>query len=176
MTQKACDLDTAIEAVAKQLTQVEHDPHLSARIAASLPERSSWSLGWWAPRLAMIALVVAAGLVWANRGLEVPPPPVVLTGGPAFVPTKFPTEVLPDVPVTVASSNPRQNDRRNDPWNDRRNDRRNDFEHSLPSIPDVAPLELDAIVPASLPQDGLLTVEPLSIEDLPLTAEPDFPR
>jgi len=51
-----------------------------------------------------------------------------------------------------------------------------DFEHSLPSIAAVAALQLEVIAPATLPEDATLTLEPLALADLPLTADPISPR
>jgi hypothetical protein len=165
-------LDAAIDAVAKQLTRVEDDPHLASRIVASLPDRSRSLFGWWAPRLAMVAVVMAAALVWATRGSNENVPTRVLASVPIEVPPNVPIEVVPEVP-----QNGRANDRpdppQNDRWNDRWNDR--DFDHSLPSIADVASLELDAIAPSSLPEDAPLTLVPLAIPDLP-AADPISPQ
>ena len=76
-------LDEAIDHVAARLTHIEDNPALTSRIVSSLPERAGW-FGWlfhsWAPRLAMIAIVVASGIVWSSRRPEVPSPNVDAIG------------------------------------------------------------------------------------------------
>jgi len=49
-----------------------------------------------------------------------------------------------------------------------------DHEFSLPAMAKVAALAVDTLPPASLPEDAPLTVAPLAIAGLPLTA--DFPQ
>ena len=169
-------LDDVIDVVAKQLTRVEDDPHLAARIAASLPDRSRSVFGWWAPRLAMIAVAVAAAIAWGPRGprdgAQVVQPlafsqplasPVTFVATVSeFLEPLEPLEALdrlePLDRVEPAGAGPRA-----------------DFEFSLPPIEAVASLELEAIAPASLAEDAPLTLQPLAIVDLP-TAEANSPR
>jgi hypothetical protein len=168
MTQTPFDFDTAIDAVAKQLTRVEPDPHLSARIAASLPDRSPWALGWWAPRLAALAIVVAAGIVWGNGTEQVSTPtasPLVSTQSAnspialmASVREAEPNRTRPLEPVEPL-----------EPLH-----LVSDFDRALPAIEALASLELDALSPASLPEDAPLTVAPLAMTDLALTPDPVF--
>jgi hypothetical protein len=164
-------LDEAIDRVAARLTHVDEDPALASRIVAALPERVSW-FGWlfhsWAPRLALIVLVVASGWLW-NRGttpVTTTPLPAVARIQPVAVPTtvvataeRVPNRTKPVEPlVPVEPLEPA------------------DFEHSLPAIEAVAALSLDFLSPVSLPEDVPLTVAPLAIADLPLTAETISPR
>jgi hypothetical protein len=60
--------------------------------------------------------------------------------------------------------------------NDRRTIDVPDHERSLPSIAVVAALQLGSLAPVNLPEDAPLTLVPLAIADLPLTAESISPR
>jgi hypothetical protein len=166
-------IDTAIDQVAARMVQVREDADLALRIAAALPERNTW-FGWWshswAPRLAMIAIVVAAGLVWDKRGAienaPIEPPlaraqpmtalaPLVASVREAERSRTMPLEHLEPVePIELVS----------------------DFERSLEAIPAPDALVLQSLAAPSLPEDAPLTLEPLVIADLPLTAETISPR
>ena len=172
MTQTPFDLDTAMDAVAKQLTHVEHDPHLSARIATSLPERSSWSLGWWAPRLALITIVVAAGIVWGNRGEVVTPASPLASSQPFTTPTVLVASVREAEPNRTM---PLERLERLEPL-EPREPARSDFERSLSALDAVNALALAPLAPVSLPEDAPLTLAPLAIADLPLAPESISPR
>ena len=163
-------LDDAIDTVAKQLTHVEHDPRLSARITSSLPGRSSWSLGWWAPRLAMIAVIVVAGVVWGNRReVSTPVASPLANSRPITTPTALAAAVREAEPNRTMPLERLEPLEPLEPSNV-------DFERSLPAIGAVAALELDSLAPVSLPEDAPLTLEPLAISDLPLTPESISPR
>ena len=172
-------LDDVIDAVAKQLTRVDDDPHLASRIAASLPDRSRSMFGWWAPRLAMIAVAVAAATVWGTRG------PRDSTQG--MQPLAFSQPLAS--PVIFAAAVSKRLERRTVPVEPLEpleplepmerlaplEPAAPDFEFSLPPIEAVASLELEAIAPASLAEDAPLTLQPLAIVDLPM-AESNSPR
>jgi hypothetical protein len=163
MTKTPFDLDTAIDAVAKQLTDVEHDPHLPARIAASLPDRPSW-FGWWAPRLAMIAILAAAGIVWGNRGQEVTPGVSPLASSqPITRPLVLMAAVREAEPNRTPPLEPVEPLEQMEPALD--------FDRALPPIEALASIELDSLAPESLPEDAPLTVAPLAVTDLPLTPD-----
>jgi hypothetical protein len=159
-------LDSAIDAVAKRLTQVEDDPQLASRIVGSLPERVTWR-GWlahsWAPRLAMIALAVGAASVWSSRGrpqtavLEplastqlLVSPIALMSAARELEPEPIGTRPLEPV-EPLEPLEPSQ-----------------DFDRSLPAIAEIRALELGSLAPADLPEDGFLDVKPLAIESLPL--------
>ena len=170
MTQTPFDLDRAIDDVARQLTYVEPDPHLSARIALSLPTRSTWSLQWWAPRLAAIALVVAAGILWANRAQQ-----VTHDGSPlaSADPIATPTALI----ATVREAEPN----RTPPLEtveplEPLELVRGDFDGSLPAIETLGSLALEPLAPSRLAEDAPLTVAPLALADLPLAGEPISPQ
>jgi hypothetical protein len=174
-------LDEAIDQVAARLTHMTEDEGLALRIVNQLPERATW-LGWlfhsWAPRLAVGVLAVGTALV-VLRTFDDRSPDVLRTenaGLPTVVASPI-VEPAPDVRRTIAE--PSQIVRRTiveRPQNDRRTLDAPDFERSLPPIAAVRALEFDSLAPVSLPEDAPLTVAPLAIADLPLTAESDFPR
>ena len=163
-------LDDAIDRVVTRMVGVEENEALASQIVNALPERVSW-FGWlfhsWAPRLAMIAMIVAAATVWGSRrptaAPQLDPVASTLTAAEpaAFVATvreaepgrMLPLERLEPVermePLAAAA----------------------DFERSLPSLGAVAVLEFDSLAPDVLPATESLVLEPLAIVDLPLTAE-----
>jgi hypothetical protein len=163
-------LDDAIDQVVTRMVRVEENAALASQILNALPARASW-FGWlfhsWAPRLAMIAIVVTAGIVWGNRKPATSPQldPLASTrtvAEPAALvaavqeaapgrttPLERVEPVEPLEPLAVAA----------------------DFERSLPSLGAVAVMEFDSLAPVSLPEDAPLTLTPLAIADLPLTAE-----
>ena len=172
-------LDDAIDAVAARLTQVADDDALAARISSSLPDRRvgfGWILTGWAPRLAVLALgAVAVTVVLRSLNTNVP------TGVPAEVQTEVQKAVQAGVQTGAQTNdrvndrvNPRVNDRVNPRANDRVNDR--DHEFSLPAIASPDALTVGVLAPASLPVEDALSLAPLEIAELPLTAETISPR
>ena len=166
MTTNRDRLDEAIDRVAARMTHVDDNGALTGQIVNALPERSigfGWWFRSWAPRLAMVAVVIAAGIVWSNRGTqESSPIAATIAGSPntdliplvASVREAEPNRTLPLEPLEPLEPMEPSNA---------------DFEFSLPSIAAVAALELEMIAPASLPEDAPLTLAPLAIADLPLT-------
>ena len=166
-------LDDAIDAVAVRMTRVEENDALASHIINALPERVTW-FGWlfhaWAPRLAMIAVVVASGIVWGNRREVSTPgtsplassrPIITLTALVASVREAAPNRTMPLEPLApLAPLEPE----------------RVDHERSLPALGAVAALSFDSLAPSVLPEDAPLTLAPLAIADLPLTAESISPR
>jgi hypothetical protein len=167
------DLDDAIDHVVARMVRVEENDALASQIVDALPERASW-FGWlfhsWAPRLAMIAIVVAAGIVWGNRKPATMPQldPLASTLT-AAQPVAFVATVREAVPTRTMPLEPVEPLQPLEPS-------KVDFDRSLPSIVTVASLELDSLAPAPLPSSEGLVLEPLVIADLPLTAEPISPR
>ncbi len=170
-------LDDAIDVVAARLTKVADDEDFAQRITSRLPERPGWSLWGLMPRVALGAIVLAYVLT------------TVLTN----VRRSF------DDRSTIGQSNDRPNaslnDRVNAPSNDRvnassnvrrtsverssndrANDRPNDFDGSLPALAAASALRLESLAPVTLTEDAPLTLLPLTIADLPLTAETISPR
>jgi hypothetical protein len=171
---KVDHLDAAIDAVAERLTRVSDDDELAQRIVNALPERVTW-FGWllhsWAPRLAMVAVVVAAsGIIGGNRR-EVSTPDVspLASSQPITTPLPLAASVRAAAPNRTMPLERLQPAEPPEPS-------RSDFDRSLPSIGEVAALSIDSLVPASLPEDAPLTLRPLAIVELPLTAEPISPE
>jgi len=167
-------LDESIDRVAARMTRVEENHALASQIINALPERSIWS-GWlfhsWAPRLAMVAILVTAGIVWNTRRSEpITPSPLLIASAPAIsTPTTFMAAVPELEPNRTKPMEPLELLEPVEPA-------RPDFDRSLPSIAAVASLELDSLAPVSLPEDAPLTLKPLEIADLPLTADSISPR
>jgi len=168
-------LDEAIDLVAARMTHVDDDAALASRIVAALPERPAWSLHWLMPRLAITAALALATAFVVLRSFddrsatvlqtENAPAPVV---APAPVAQRAVVEAPPIVPRGIgrpASNAPRTAEDLDRP----------DHDFSLPAIAAVAALNVDTLMPASLPEDEPLTVAPLTIADLPLGGE-SFPR
>jgi hypothetical protein len=184
-TRNGDGLDRAIDRVAAQLTHVDDDPGLASRIADSLPERQTWQ-GWlshsWVPRLAALAVIVTASVLWSERepdpARSIAPPiasveRVGTHAGVMFAATIEPLGTQPLEPVGTQRLEPVEPLEPVDPSDLRR---AADFDRSLPPIEAVAALELDSLMPAGLPEDAPLTVEPLATVDLPLSAEFIPPR
>jgi hypothetical protein len=169
-------LDQAIDRVAAQLTRVEDNDALAVQIINALPERVSW-FGWlfhaWAPRLAMIAIVVAAGMVWGSRReVSTPGASPLASSQPVATPVALVAPVREAAPDRTMPLEHLERLELVEPLESERSD----FDRSLPAIAAMRSLELEPLAPASLPEDALLTLEPLAIADLPLTAETVSPR
>jgi len=165
-------LDEAIDHVAKRLmTHVTDDDALATRILASLPDRSPWHLHAWIPRLAITAMLAAAISFVVLRTFDDGSTGVLRSasaGGP-FVEFRAVIERTPVEPELIA---------RRTTVERLSNIRRTaeDFERSLDAIAVPAALSLKAVTASELPGQGSLFVEPLTIADLPLTAETISPR
>jgi hypothetical protein len=175
---KVDHLDEAIDQVAARLTRVDDNDALAANIINALPERVSW-FGWlfhsWAPRLAMIAIVVAAGMVWGNRReVSTPIAPPLASVQPVAAPTALVAAVREAVPNRTMRLERLERLERVAPFAP--SGQRVDFDRSLPAIAAVSPLEFGSLAPVSLSEDAPLTLAPLTIADLPLTAETISPR
>jgi hypothetical protein len=163
-------LDETIDHVVVRMVRVEENAALASQIINALPERAGW-FGWlfhsWAPRLAMIAIVVAAGMVWGNRKPAPTPQPNPLASTMSAVePVAFVAAVREAEPSRTMPVEPVE----------RREPSTMDFDRSLPALAGVAPLDFDSLAPDTLPASEGLVLESLVIADLPLTAEPISPR
>lgn len=165
-------LDDAIDQVAARMTAVTPDDDLAVKIVSALPERpGSLSLVWIARfamgALATLALAVVLRTFGGSRGVG----PAEAGRHSASV-TPFEAGnmgVTPDLEpraVSVASALRRADSRRPTIESDSQ-----DHEFSLAAIDAVAALDVGAIALADLSEDAPLTLEPLVIADLPLTAE-----
>ena len=165
-------LDDKIDAVAARLTHVDDDPAMVSRIVNTLPERSAWPLHWLMPRLAITAALLAASTLVVLRPFDDRSTIVLRSAVLSSA-----VEMAAAVPEHRTA--PALNVRRT--FVERSQNERGtidvpDFEHSLPSIAAVAALQLEVIAPATLPEDAPLTLKPLEIADLPLTADSFSPR
>ena len=171
MSAKRDGLDDAIDAVTARLTCVAADDGFASRIVNALPARSTWSIRWLMPRLAMTAAIGIAIALVVLRTFDEGSTDVLRTES-ARVPFVELRAVVERAPVEP-SSDPRRTTVEQ-PANDRRTIV--DHERSLAAIPAPAALSLEAVAPRELPSQGALMLEPLAIPSLPLTAENDFPR
>ena len=165
-------LDDAVDDVVTRMVHVKENDALATQIIHALPERVSW-FGWlfhsWAPRLAMIAIVVVAGIVWGNRTPATPPPLDPLAS----------TLTVPQPVVLVASVREAEPNRtmpleRVAPLE--RMEPSADFDRSLTAVAAPGVLTIELLSPASLPAEDALAIASLAIADLALTAESFPPR
>ena len=161
-------LDDAIDNVAKRLTHVEDDAVFASRVIASLPERTTW-FGWlthsWAPRLAMIAVIVVAAVLWNGRRMtELPAVHLAATFPPMGQCLCF---VEPVVPVRTKPVERLEPMARMEP--------RSDFDRSLPAVASPVAIDVASLTTGALPAEDSLSLSSLVVADLPLTAE-TFPQ
>jgi hypothetical protein len=163
-------LDDAIDSVARRLTHVEDDPVFASRVIAALPERATW-FGWlthsWAPRLAMIAVIVVAAVLWNNRRTTELPAVIASTN----IAGNCICIVDPDRPTNLEPVEPRTRTRTLEPWNP------GTLEPfvGLPSVAPPVAIDLASLTTSALPEEDSLSLPSLVIADLPLTAE-TFPQ
>ena len=162
-------LDEAIDQVAKRLTRVEDDAALATHIIGALPERTTWF--GWKLRFALAAIAVAATVGVVLRTVDDGSTDVLRTevASAPFVEFRAvvePTTVEPERIVRRTTVERSSNVRRTTA----------DHERSLEPIAAPASLALMTLAPSDLPVQGALVVEPLTIADLPLTAETISPR
>jgi hypothetical protein len=166
-------LDDTIDAVAARMTRVEENDALATRILAALPERSPWILHSWIPRLAITAAIAIGVSLVVLRPFGGRSADVLRAGGIS----SGAVEMAAAVPEHRTNGEPAQAVRGTivePPENDRGTVV--DFERSLPAIVAMHALQLDSLAPVSLPEDAPLTLKPLAIDELPLTAETISPR
>jgi hypothetical protein len=159
---QAAPLDTAIDRVAARMVAVPDDPDMTLRIVGALPERSS-RRGWLIPQLAALGALAVAAVLWSMRGQ--PAGPTVLPSAGIAPVAAFP-RVTPREPGTLVRthiSEPPEPPPPSEPS-------RIDFERALPAI------ELSVIGTEALPAFEALTLAPIEIGELPLTAEPMSPN
>ena len=160
-------LDEAIDHVVTRLVRVEDNDALVTHIINALPERERW-FGWlfhsWAPRLAMVAIVVVAGIVWGNRKPATPQIGPLASTLTTTQPAAFVASVREAAPNRTMPVEPVERLEPLEPS-------RIDFDRSLPAIAAVAALNFDSLAPDALPASEGLILESLVIADLPLTAE-----
>lgn len=149
-------LDERIDHVAARLTAVGDEPAFHARIVSALPERRSWIWRAWMPQLAVLALIVGAAGSWRLPSESQP----TLSASSAAPVTAFKAPVVPQFaavePVIESRAAARLSNGGGLPA---------DHEYSLEG------LSVSTLAAESLVEDGLLSVESLSIGDLELASE-----
>ena len=162
------DLDSAVDHVAARMVAVPDDPEMVTRIISALPERSS-RLGWLIPQLAALGALAIAAVVWSTR--ERPAAPALLPAIEIATVTEFPrvaTAIEPGTlqePGTAFRTIPSEPSQPSEPLS------RLDFERALPAIEAVDALMVSDVSPRELPAVPALTLAPIGVADLPLTAE-----
>lgn len=166
MTPDRDRLDAAIDDVAARMVHVEEDAALALRIADALPERSR--VGWWIPQLATVS-ALAVALVWWSTNAPVTPPNL-LPSRAEFV-ASLPLAVVADEPGSAARTGTSARTmplERLEPL-----EPLEPFDHarSLPSLTAMNALMVSDLTPEALPAWPALTLAPIGVTELPLTAE-----
>ena len=167
-------LDTAIDQVTARMVAVPDDREVTLRIVAALPDRSSRVWGWL-PQVAAVGAIAIAALVWTTR---TGPVPLIATRPSAAV------AGMSGLANTIAANEPRTAFRTRtavrtmplalvepleplEPFAERDHDR------ALPAIEALTALSVDEVSPTSIAASPLLSLAPIEIVELPMTA--DFP-
>ena len=162
-------LDAAIDHVAARMVAVPDDGEMTLRIVSALPERTS-RLRWLIPQFAAIGALAIAALVWTTRTPQSSATtPLVssslsLMAGLANVVAANGTEA--ENAASARSLELRERLESLEPW---RNG--SDHERSLAPIEAAAALVVPPIVQTEIPATELLTIAPIDIGELPMTAE-----
>lgn len=157
-------LDAAIDQVASRLVAVPDDGEMTLRIVSVLPERTS-RLRWLIPQFAAIGALAIGALVWATRTPPLPAPLASSSLGPM---ARLANVVVANGPETGAgvSAIPLRRLQSLEPW---RNG--SDHERSLAPIEAATAFVMPPIMPPEIPATELLTIAPIDIGELPMTAE-----
>ena len=166
-------LDEAIDRIAKRLTRVEDGAALANRILASLPDRSPWLLHSWIPRLAITAMLAAAASLvvlrmFDGRSTDVRRTEVASAPLVEFRAAVERTSAEPELIVRRTIVERQENDRRTIDAPD--------HEYSLREIDSPKALSVSVLASESLLVEEALSLAPLTIAELPLTAETISPR
>ena len=162
-------LDGAIDQVAARMVAVRDNPEIMMRIVSALPERSS-RLGWLMPRLAALSAIAIAAVVWSTR--ERPAVAPLSSSAEIATVAAFPGGIaarepgIPREPGTVVRTMPSKPLGATELLSSG-----SDFDRSLPALEALNALELAVIEPRELPATETLTLAPIDIGELPLTAE-----
>ena len=158
-------LDTAIDQVASRMVAVPDDGEMTLRIVSALPERTS-RLRWLIPQLAAIGALVIVALVWTMRNESTP--------GIAMLPSPAGTSMIglanavaADAPGTASRTMPLEGLEHLD----RMEPLDGDHDRALLPIEAVAALVVPSLSPVDIPATELLTIAPIAVSDLPMTAE-----
>jgi hypothetical protein len=176
-------IDTAIDQVTARMVQVREDEDLALRIAAALPARST-RFSWLIPQFAAIAAFAIAAVVWTMRE---PAPTSLLPSSDVVAVIAVPNTVVAREPGTALRTQPLESAfARHNSGELRRDGLENlesvepvdgpDFERSLAPIAAMSALVMRDMEPGALPGAPALTLAPIEIADLPMTAESFSPR
>ena len=157
-------LEAAIDHVAARMTQVQDDADLATRIAAVLPERSRF--GWLIPQVAFLTAFAVAAIVWVTRETPSPLSPIPVANSALMA--SLPTVPLVDAPGTALRTLPLE---RLEPLAPLEPVDVADHERSLPALAVMDALMVSDLTPEALPAAPPLTLAPLGVAALPLTAE-----
>ena len=180
-------LDLAIDQVTALLVAVPDDGEMTRRIVSALPQRTS-RVRWLLPQLAAIGAIVIAALFWTTRS-DTPPTLATLPtlDGPRMhglakaVAANEPGTALRTMPLESASARNDSRELRRDlavaasgrvggPL-ERMEPLEDDHERALSAIAAVAALVVPSMSPIEIPATELLTIAPIAVSDLPMTAE-----
>ena len=168
-------LDSAIDQVAAQMVAVPDDGDLTLRIVSALPERTS-RLRWLIPQLAAIGAIVIAVWVWTTRNESTPAiamlpssagTPMIALANP--VAAHEPGTALRTMPLERLE--PLEPLERLEGMEPPVSGASLDHERALLPIEAVAALVVPSVSPVEIPATELLTIAPIAIRDLPMTAE-----
>ncbi len=192
-------LDTAIDQVTARMVAVPDDREVTLRILAALPDRPSRAR-WLLPQCAAIGAMAIAALVWTTRTGPVPliatrPSAAVaaMSGLANGVASNEPrtvvgtATVVRTMPLESASARNSARELRRDhavaafgreggpqqplaplEWFPER-----DHDRALPAIEALNALTVDEVSPTSIAASPLLSLAPIEVVELPMTA--DFP-
>jgi hypothetical protein len=174
---RSAKVDDAIDRVAARMTAIRDDEAMTERIVASLPERrmfGSWLLQAWAPRLAVVALIVIGAALWNRNGIERPDParaprPSIEPALVAFAPVVVPNRPINSIREPLNLSEPLEPVEPLEPLEP-------DFERSLPALAAMTTLSFEPLLPRELPASRDISPAPIEIVDLPSPGEPFSPR
>lgn len=167
-------LDAAIDQVAARMVAVGDDGEMSLRIVSALPERTS-RLRWLIPQFAAIGALVIAAFLWTTRNDSAPETAMLPSSAGTSV-IALASPVAANEPGTALRTMPLERLEGLERMEPTVSAESVDHERSLPAIAAMRSLAFDSLAPVSLPEDAPLTLEPLAIADLPLTADGFSPR
>jgi hypothetical protein len=174
-------IDTAIDQVTARMVQVREDEDLALRIAAALPARST-RVSWLIPQFAAIAVFAIAAVVWTMRD---PATPALLPSSEVAALGVVPNTVAAIAPGTGIRTLPLESAfarmrelRRDKPLEllEPLGSDGADHERSLAPIAAMSAIVMRDMAPDALPGSPALTLAPIEIADLPMTAESFSPR
>jgi hypothetical protein len=158
-------LDFAIDHVASRMVAVPDDGEMTLRIVSALPERTS-RLRWLMPQLAAIGAIVIAALVWTTRN-ESSREIAMLPSSPGTSMIGLANPIAAAAPGTALRTMPLERLE----LLERLEPLEGDHERSLLPIEAVAALVVPSMSPVEIPATELLTIAPIAVSDLPMTAE-----